>query len=166
MTHREIKEYLNIPLSTLDSWKNESHPKYKLYLLLSNTDSKYVEKKISTENKTHRIFHIVNRNSIESYNWEDIHNAFKKDNYENASNKETIIYSKFFKECEPADLDSLLKIFNVSKRNIKKIYLTSPLRKLTGVAKVWDVRFRIPTANRFTPKKKEYYSSIELDFQL
>ena len=166
MTHREIKEHLNVPLSTLDSWKNESHPKHKLYLLLTNTDAKYVEKKISTENKTHRIFHIVNRNSIESYNWKDVQNAFKKDNYTKASSKETIIYSKFFKECEPDDLDSLVKTFNVSKRNIKKIYLTSPLRKLTGVAKVWDTRFRIPTTDRYTPKKREYKSSIDLEYLL
>lgn len=164
MTHREIKEHLNIPLSTLDSWKNESHPKNKLYLFLSNTNSKYVEKQISIENKTHRIFHIINRNSIESYSWVDVHNAFKKDTYENASSKETIIYSKIFKECEPDDLDSLLKTFNVSKRNIKKIYLSSPLRKLTGVAKVWDSRFRIPTKDRYIPKEKEYTSSINLDF--
>ena len=49
----------------------------------------------------------------------DIRKAFNKKDYHQATLKEQSIYSKFFKELEPNELDEFIKTFNVSKRNIK-----------------------------------------------
>lgn len=163
MTHKEIKEHLNIPLTTLDSWKKENHNKHLLYLLLINTEAKYVEKKITLDKKNHRIFHILNRNIKESYSWKDIHNAFKKKSYDEGSNKDKSIYSKFFKECDSKDLESLEKVFDVSKRDIKKIYISSPLKKINGISKVWNSRFRIPKEDKAITKEKEYIPTINFE---
>jgi len=84
---------------------------------------------------------------LKEFTYEDIQIAFLKDNYSNATPKEKIIYSKFFKECDVDDLESLIKNFELSKQTIKKLYTTLPERQLTGVAKIWDKRFRLKSPN-------------------
>ena len=144
MTKQEISKLFEIPISTLNDWQKENSNRHKLYQFLNQFDVRNTTK-ILAEKKNHRIFHILNRNidKAEAFSVTDIKVAFSHDNYTNASEKEHIIYSKFFKECDEEDLTNLIKQFNLSIRNIKKIYLTSPLRKLKGVADIWDKRFRL-----------------------
>jgi len=144
MTKQEISKLFDIPVSTLNDWQKEDSNRHKLYLFLNQFDINETTK-IFKEQKNHRIFHILNRNidKTEAFNVADLKVAFSKDNYNDASAKEHIIYSKFFKECDEEDLSDLIKQFNISIRKIKKIYLTSPLRKLKGVSEIWDKRFRL-----------------------
>lgn len=144
MTQIEISKYLDIPLTTLNDWKKEGSNRNKLYQLLINLDKKEVESKLNKK-VYHRFFHILNRNINDEtkFTFEDIKNAFSKNDYHDATIKEQIIYAKFFKELESEELDDFVKAFNVSKRDIKLIYISSPFRNLTGVAKVWDKRFRL-----------------------
>ncbi len=157
MTKHEISTYFDIPVSTLSDWRNTQNRKYKLFLFLENIDLSNIDKLLS-KNKSHRIFHILNRNIDKSYayTFDEIKNAFSKNNYNEATQREHIIYSKFFKECDINDLDTLITTFNISKRNIKRIYESSPLRTLKGVAKVWDSRFRLKHIN---PPKQEASST-------
>ncbi|MFA9375061.1 MAG: hypothetical protein ACERKK_12985, partial [Poseidonibacter sp.] len=144
MTQIEISKYLDIPLTTLNDWKKEDSNRNKLYQLLINLDKEEV---LSTFNKKtkHRFFHILNRNVDDSSKstFDDIKKAFSKKNYHEATIKEQTIYAKFFKELEVDELDDFIKTFNVSKRDIKSIYISSPFRSLSGVAKNWDKRFRL-----------------------
>lgn len=143
MTKSEASRILNIPLSTLNDWDNSTHSKNTLFRFIIASDLKDVENKLST-NKSHRLFHILNRNSTqENYTYHDIQTAFSKNDYANATQKEKIIYAKFFKECDVDDLDSLIVTFGLSKQTIKKLYSTLPERQLSGVAKIWDKRFRL-----------------------
>jgi len=52
MTQAQIAEHVNIPLGTLDNWKNETHSKHKLHLLLINTTTSEVEKKTNLGKRT------------------------------------------------------------------------------------------------------------------
>ena len=113
MTHLQISKHLDIPLTTLNDWKKKNSNRNKLYQLLINLEEDVVQEKLN-----------------------------KKDYYE-ASSREQTIYAKFFKELEPNELDEFIITFNVSKRNIKSIYLSSPFRTLKGIAKIWDRRFRL-----------------------
>ncbi len=144
MTNTEISKYLDIPLTTLNDWKKVSSKRNKLYKLLVNLDKEEVLSKLDKE-PNHRFFHILNRNVSENhkFTFEDVKNAFDKKDYYQASIKEQSIYSKFFKELEPEQLEDFIKTFGVSKRNIKSIYISSPFRVLDGVSKIWDRRFRI-----------------------
>ncbi len=144
MTNIEISKYLDIPLTTLNDWKKINSNRNKLYELLINLDKEEVLNKLDKKTN-HRFFHILNRNVSEDYKFtfEDVKNAFDKKDYCQASEKEQSIYSKFFKELEPEQLEEFVKNFGVSKRNIKSIYVSSPFRVLDGVARVWDRRFRI-----------------------
>ena len=150
MTKNEINEVFGIPLTTLYDWEKEGHSKNKLYEFLSNIDEKVVNKAINKKEKTHRIFHILNKNITENYRYtsEEIKKAFSKKNYNLATKREKIIYSRFFKECDEEDLIDLEKTFHVSKRNIKLIYQDIPERAFPGVSKVWDKRFRISSKKR------------------
>ncbi len=144
MTKIEINDIFDIPISTLNEWQKISSKKHKLYSFLIKSDKQYIDK-VSNTHKTHRLFHILNRNidKQQQYSYSEIKNAFLKEDYTIATQREQLIYSKFFKECDSDDLDSLSSCFEVSKRNIKKLYSTSPIRKLKGVAKIWDKRFRL-----------------------
>lgn len=144
MTQIEISKYLDIPLTTLNDWKKEDSNRNKLYQLLINLDKNEVENKLNKK-ANHRFFHILNRNINNEikFTFEDIKKAFSKNDYHDATIKEQTIYAKFFKELESKELDDFVKVFNVSKRYIKLIYISSPFRNLTGVAKVWDKRFRL-----------------------
>ncbi len=146
MTKKEITEVFDIPLSTLYDWEKEGHSKNKLYKLLSHLNKKMIHATIDKPEETHRIFHILNKNIAKEYKYtkEEIQKAFLKKDYSLATQREKIIYSRFFKECDVEDLLSLEKTFHVSKRNIKRIYKDLPERAFPGVAKVWDKRFRIP----------------------
>lgn len=144
MTQIEISKYLDIPLTTLNDWKKEDNNRNKLYQLLINLDKNEVENKFNKKTN-HRFFHILNRNINDEtkFTFEDIKKAFSKNDYNDATIKEQSIYAKFFKELEVEELDDFVKTFNVSKRDIKQIYISSPFRNLAGVAKVWDKRFRL-----------------------
>ena len=144
MTKKDISKLLDIPLATLNDWQKEDSNRHKLYEFLRSLPKKEY-KSIKQQQKEHPIFYVLNRNidKKERYIPEDIKKAFGKTNYIEASPREKVLYSKFFKECDPDDLKTLIDLFDLSIRNIKQIYLSSPLRKLKGVREVWDRRFRI-----------------------
>ncbi len=144
MTKIEINNIFDIPIPTLNEWQKPSSRKHKLYSFLLKSDKQYIDKVANTR-QTHRLFHILNRNidKQQQYSYDEIQSAFLKEDYNIATQREQLIYSKFFKECDSTDLDSLSSCFEISKRNIKKIYSSSPIRKLKGVAKIWDKRFRL-----------------------
>ena len=144
MTQNQISKYLKIPITTLNDWKKEDSNRNKLYQLLISLDEKEV-KNIDNKKTIHRFFHILNRNIDNNLKFtsSDIRKAFNKKNYHEATIKEQTIYSKFFKELEPDELDEFIETFNISKRNIKSLYISSPFRSLKGVSKTWDKRFRL-----------------------
>ena len=144
MTKAEASRILDIPLSTLNDWEKSDSNRNTLYKFIITSDKNDVENKLNN-NKSHRIFHILNRNVNATFNYtfNEIQKAFSKNNYNKATNRECIIYSKFFKECDVDDLESLISVFGISIRIIKQLYLTLPERKIIGVARVWDKRFRV-----------------------
>lgn len=117
MTQAQISKYLDIPCSTLNDWKKEDSNRNKLYQLLINLEEKEVQNKLSKKTN-HRFFHILNRNinNYSKFTADDIRKAFDRKNYHEATLKEQSIYSKFFKELEPNELDEFIKTFNVSKK--------------------------------------------------
>jgi len=144
MTKQEISKFFDLPLSTLNDWDKETNRKYKLFQFLSTIEIEDVNK-FSQIKKTHRLLHMLNRNIDKNkyFTYDEIKNAFTHTNYQEATQREKIIYSKFFKECDVADLKDLEKVFHVSKRDIKAIYKQIPERLLKGVSEVWDKRFRL-----------------------
>ncbi len=144
MTKKEISKLLDIPLTTLNDWQREESSRHKLYEFLRAIPKKEY-KDINEQRKNHRIFYVLNRNidKAKRYSLKDIKQAFSKKDYHAATSREQVIYNKFFKECDPDDLKSLIDLFDLSIRNIKQIYLSSPLRKLEGVREIWDRRFRV-----------------------
>ncbi len=144
MTKRTICELFDLPLTTLNEWEKEKSRKHSLYTFLRSLDEKNVRKQL-VKVETHRIFHILNRNisKDQQYTHDEIKQAFSKTDYASTTPREQIIYAKFFKECDIDDLESFSALFNVSKRNIKKLYEQIPERSLKGVAKAWDRRFRL-----------------------
>ena len=162
MTQIQISKYLDIPFATLNDWKKEDSSRNKLYQLLIHLDEKEVQN-ITNKKITHRFFHILNRNidSTSKFTSQDIKNAFNKKDYHDATVKEQSIYAKFFKELEPNELDEFIKTFNVSKRDIKSIYVSSPFRSLKGVAKTWDSRFRLKHLDFNLDIKKDVPSALQ-----
>jgi hypothetical protein len=162
MTQKQICKYLDIPLTTLNDWKKEDSNRHKLYQLLINLDEKEVQN-ITLKKTNHRFFHILNRNIDNNlkFTQSDIKKAFSRKNYHEATIKEQTIYSKFFKELEPNELDEFVKSFNVSKRDIKSIYISSPFRTLKGVAKAWDRRFRLKHINLQNENKKAIPTTLQ-----
>lgn len=162
MTQIQISKYLDIPLTTLHDWKQEDSNRNKLYQLLINLDENYVLPKLNKK-VNHRFFHILNRNvddnSKSSFN--EIKKAFSQKDYHVGTIKEQTIYSKFFRELEVEELEDFLKTFNVSKRNVKSIYISSPFRSLKGVAKNWDKRFRLKHLNMLTEHKKNIPNALQ-----
>ena len=162
MTQAQISKYLEIPLTTLNDWKKEDSNRNKLYQLLINLDEKDVQHKLNKKTN-HRFFHILNRNinNTLKFTFLEIKKAFSNKNYHEATIREQSIYSKFFKELESNELDEFIKTFNVSKRNIKSIYLSSPFRTLTGVAKTWDKRFRLKHLDLKSNEEKTVPSALK-----
>ncbi|XOB63772.1 hypothetical protein ACMC56_08135 [Campylobacterota bacterium DY0563] len=162
MTQKQISKYLDIPITTLNDWKKENSNRNKLYQLLINIDEKEVEK-LCHKKTNHRFFHILNRNIDEDskFTQSDIKKAFFKKDYHEATIKEQTIYSKFFKELEVGELEEFTKAFNVSKRDIKSIYISSPFRNLKGVAKAWDKRFRLKHIDLNIDSKKAVPSVLQ-----
>lgn len=162
MTQTQISKYLDIPFTTLNDWKKEDSNRNKLYQLLINLDEKEVQSKLSKKTN-HRFFHILNRNinNYSKFTIDDIVEAFDKKDYHEATLREQSIYSKFFKELEPNELDEFVITFNVSKRNIKSLYISSPFRTLIGVAKAWDRRFRLKHIDLNIEKKKPIPSTLQ-----
>ena len=146
MTKKEISKLFDIPLSTVNDWQKEDSSRHKLYEFLRAVPKKEYQS-IKSQQKNHRLLHILNRNIQKKYAYsiKDIKGAFSKADFNAASDSEQVIYSKFFKECDTDDLKSLVELFDLSIRDIKKIYITSPLHKFKGVREVWDKRFRIKT---------------------
>ena len=163
MTKNEITEVFEIPLTTLYDWEKEGHSKNKLYTLLSHLNKEVAHSTVHKQEETHRIFHILNKNIAKEYRYtkEEIKQAFSKNDYSLATQREKIIYSRFFKECDAEDLISLEKTFKVSKRDIKLLYKDIPERAFSGVAKVWDKRFRISSKQKHTAHSS-IYSHVHL----
>lgn len=155
MTKKEISKLFDIPLTTLNDWQREESSRHKLYEFLRAIPKKEY-KDINGQRKNHRIFYVLNRNidKAKRYTLKDIKQAFLKKDYHAATSREQVIYNKFFKECDPDDLKSLIDLFDLSVRDIKQIYLSSPLRKLKGVQEVWDRRFRIKREGDVISTKK------------
>lgn len=162
MTQKEISNYLDIPFATLNDWKQENSNRFKLFDLLKNLDLKLVESILSKKNN-HRIFHILNRNIDNSskFSYDEIKKAFSNKNYHNATIREQTIYSKFFREIEPSELDDFVKTFNVSKRDIKNLYISSSFRNINGIAIKWDRRFRLKHISTNIENKKVIPSSLQ-----
>jgi len=144
MTNKEISKVFEIPLSTINDWQKEDSHRYKLYQFLHATNIKDI-RDIKAQQKSHRLFHILNRNIDQTVNYsvEEVKKAFLNKDYNEATLREQVIYSKFFKECDAEDLLTLHTLLNISIRNVKLIYISSPLRKFKGVSEIWDRRFRI-----------------------
>ncbi|MEA1893469.1 MAG: hypothetical protein U9N33_12280 [Campylobacterota bacterium] len=144
MTKKEISNTFDLPISTLNDWDKEESRKNKLFQFLQNMKLEDTQKNLKKKN-THRIFHILNRNIVKDkkFTYDEVRNAFIQTNYDEATQREKIVYSKFFKECVVSDLEDLEKVFHVSKRDIKTIYKQIPERMFKGVSEVWDKRFRL-----------------------
>ena len=144
MTKKEISKIFDLPITTLNDWDKEASRKNKLFQFLQNIKLEDTQKNLKKK-KTHRIFHILNRNiqNDKKFTYDEVRNAFIQTNYDNASQREKIVYSKFFKECDVSDLEDFEKVFHVSKRDIKTIYKQIPERMFKGVSEIWDKRFRL-----------------------
>lgn len=162
MTQTQISKYLDIPLTTLNDWKKENSNRNKLYQLLISLDESDVAQKLNKK-VNHRFFNILNRNVDDNSksSFDEIRKAFTRKDYHEGTIKEQSIYSKFFKELEVGELEDFVKTFNVSKRDIKSIYISSPFRSLSGVAKSWDKRFRLKHLPLVTEHKKSVPSALQ-----
>jgi len=164
MTNKEISKIFEIPLSTINDWQKVDSNRYKLYQFLHATNVKDVQD-ITSQQKNHRLFHILNRNieQVSNYSVQEVKTAFSYKHYNEATLREQLIYSKFFKECDEEDLATLQTLLNISIRDVKQIYLSSPLRKLKGVSEIWDKRFRIKVSNtEETPVNNVIPSALSL----
>ena len=152
MTKKEISKIFDLPMSTLNDWDTEASRKNKLFQFLQNIKLEDTQKNLKKK-KTHRIFHILNRNieNDKKFTYDEVRNAFIQTNYDDASQREKIVYSKFFKECDVSDLEDFEKVFHVSKRDIKTIYKQIPERMFKGVSEIWDKRFRLQSIVKNIP---------------
>jgi len=148
MTKKEISKLFDLPLSTLNDWDKETNRKHKLFQFLNSIEFEDVDK-LSKPKRSHRLFHILNKNIDKSnhFTYDEIKNAFSHTDYKEATQREKIIYSKFFKECDVDDLEDLEKVFHISKRDVKRIYKQIPERSFKGVSNIWDRRFRLKSVN-------------------
>jgi len=148
MTKKEISKLFDLPLSTLNDWDKQSNRKHKLFQFLTDIELENMDQ-FSKSKKSHRLLHILNRNIDEDrhFTYDEIKNAFSHTDYQKATQREKIIYSKFFKECDVDDLEDLVKVFHISKRDVKSIYKQIPERLFKGVSDIWDKRFRLKALN-------------------
>ncbi|MFY9074981.1 hypothetical protein OZZ08_08420 [Malaciobacter mytili] len=162
MTQAQISKYLDIPLTTLNDWKKEDSNRNKLYQLLISLDESDIAQELNKK-LNHRFFNILNRNVDDNSksSFDEIRKAFSRKDYHEGTIKEQAMYSKFFKELEVGELEDFVKTFNVSKRDIKSIYISSPFRSLSGVAKKWDKRFRLKHLPLVTEHKKSVPSALQ-----
>ena len=144
MTKKEMSKTFYLPMSTLNDWDKKENRKNKLFQFLQNIKLEDAQKNLKKK-RTHRIFHILNRNieNDKKFTYNEVRNAFIQTDYNEASQREKIVYSKFFKECDASDLEDFEKVFHVSKRAIKTIYKQIPERMFKGVSEIWDKRFRL-----------------------
>ena len=112
MTKKEISKIFDIPFSTVSDWQKENSSRHKLYEFL-HAISKKEYQSIRSQQKNHRLLHILNRNidKKNTYKVKDIKAAFSKTDFKDASVSQQVIYSKFFKECDSDDLKSLVELF-------------------------------------------------------
>lgn len=110
---------------------------------------------------------IFNKNNLSNnkYKIEDIKSAFEREDYNTDDNRIKIIYDSFFKDLKPEDEKDFCSKFNIKKSSIKKVYLTSSLRKNKLVANIWDKRYRLPKLIYKTPdiksRSNKKYMEIE-----
>ncbi len=163
MTKKEISDFFDLPISTLNDWDNKNSRKNKLFQFLNSIKIEDIQKKLK-KRKTHRIFHILNRNidNDKKFTFNEIKNAFMQTNYSEATQREKIVYSKFFKECDASDLEEFENYFNISKREIKIIYKQIPERMFKGVSEIWDKRFRLKS---IVTNKQQRANNIPIELQ-
>lgn len=80
-------------------------------------------------------FKTKNINGVEKYSFYEVKEAFDITRFDSNSRRHRIIASKFFKECDLEDLDSLTKNYGISIRGVKHTYSNSPEKKLKSVQK-------------------------------
>lgn len=116
-------------------------------------------------NDRDRLLRIFNKNtlSIDCYTAEEIKIAFAKADHSAGTEKEQLLYSRFFKECNSKDLKNLCSDFKVNVRDVKKIYITSPYGTLKDVAKVWNTKFRLKSiiVHKILPRDHDKYTEID-----
>jgi len=120
---------------------------------------KQCEKKASIQQEIYnesplysRILDILNRNIVGRYDFNQIQSAFRKDPSIPNTPEENFIFDRFFKECDLNDLDDLIKVFSLERKNIIEIYKRTSTRDFIGVAKVWDKEFGLKTITPPKPK--------------
>jgi hypothetical protein len=152
MTEEDIAE-LGVPYTTLQDWKKPSNKRHPLYRLLTNLDRDEAEKLLN-KGSVHRLQHVLNRNISKElkYSYKEIQGAFENTHYEQLNKRQQNVIDLFFKECDTDDVKSLNDFFKIPRGNLKKLYSEAiSLRKIEGVAKVWDRKFRLKKLPKKTP---------------
>ncbi len=148
MTKSEISKRLAVPLSTIKDWSRPDNRKHGLFLFLSkirqeefeSIDKRSVVMKDRNEPKYHRLLHIVNRNSSETYTLADIKHAF--DDSDKKTIDDQLIIESFFKECDEDDYKRLLQFKTITKKLVKSAYRNSPSSR-SLYHDYWDKVFHI-----------------------
>lgn len=99
------------------------------------------------ENRFMKIFN-ENTTIVNQYTVDEIHNAFKRASYNSDITRVKQIYNIFFKNFTPKDENEFLKKFKIQKSSLRKVYLSSPYKKIESIAKPWDDKLRIKIINR------------------
>ena len=101
----------------------------------------------------HRITHILNRNINQKFKYpkSEIYEAFQQSDYSKASQRQKLIYSKFFKECDEEDLYKLITVYHTTFENLKSIYNTSIYRNHNAISTNWDKVFNLPSLPKTPP---------------
>jgi len=97
-----------------------------------------------------RLPHILNRNIVNKISTDEINLTFSRKEYSHLRNIERVVFSKFIKEVEIEDIDSILESYDFTKEDIKRLYETSPYRN-SLLSKEWDKYFELQSI--FKPKK-------------
>jgi hypothetical protein len=163
MTNSEIEKIIGIPSSTLGDWKKKTGWRLKLLMLLHSLNSENTEKTITSSFKQNNpFFHILNRNISKKshYTKDDVIKAFSIKANETVSTRDAFVHSRFFKECRPEDLDEFKAYFEITKKNIKEIYLRSCERKTRGVDEIWHNYFKLKQYHTNEPLKNSEIPEI------
>jgi len=92
-----------------------------------------------------RLPNILNRNIAQKHKVtkEQINSTFAKEKYSLLDKNERYIFSKFIKEVEFEDIDTILKNYDFTKDDIKRLYATSPFLGRSLLSKEWNEYFNI-----------------------
>lgn len=114
-----------------------------------------------------KLLNTFNRNisTSERYTDEDINEAFSKENYSSASDKEKFLFERFFIECaNNDDVTELIQNYNTSATKLKKIYSSYETHKKLEFGRFWEKRFRIKKeASIFTIQSRDNDIYKEID---